>query len=188
MTVSVRVGNAGDRDGAEVVQLYLHDPVASVVRPVQRLIGFARVAARRAARAARRELRGVPPTSRRFTGRDGRRIVEPGEIVLGLRPLERRHRAGGLGAPDRRGPRGRPHPCAPRGGGASTRCDVKAPARVSRRLRCVGASGVARRAAAHHEVRGEVHPQRVDARRRRRGAAPGASPPRPSAAAAGGRS
>ena len=39
-TVRVRVRNAGGRTGAEVVQLYLHDPVASVVRPVQRLVGL----------------------------------------------------------------------------------------------------------------------------------------------------
>src|SRR5690606_15762918 len=30
VTVSIHVGNAGDRDGVEIVQLYLHDPVASV--------------------------------------------------------------------------------------------------------------------------------------------------------------
>src|SRR5690606_38897576 len=34
------VRNTGGRDGVEVVQLYAHDPVASVVRPVQRLIGY----------------------------------------------------------------------------------------------------------------------------------------------------
>jgi beta-xylosidase len=39
LTVTVR--NTGDRDGAEVVQLYAADPVASVTRPVTQLIGFA---------------------------------------------------------------------------------------------------------------------------------------------------
>ena len=33
----------GVRPGADVVQLYLHDPVAQVTRPVVRLVGFARV-------------------------------------------------------------------------------------------------------------------------------------------------
>src|SRR5690606_8769544 len=42
-TVAVTVRNTGDRAGAEVVQLYLHDPVAQTTRPVTRLIGFARV-------------------------------------------------------------------------------------------------------------------------------------------------
>ncbi len=43
VTVSVDVTNTGRRAGTEVVQLYLHDPIASVVVPVQRLRGFQRV-------------------------------------------------------------------------------------------------------------------------------------------------
>jgi len=41
--LSVRVTNVGDRAGDEVVQLYVRDEVASVARPDQQLIGFARV-------------------------------------------------------------------------------------------------------------------------------------------------
>jgi len=41
--VSVDVQNTGDRKGEEVVQLYLHDPVASVTRPVKELKGFKRI-------------------------------------------------------------------------------------------------------------------------------------------------
>jgi beta-glucosidase len=41
--VSVDVSNEGMRPGKEVVQLYVRDPVASVVVPVQRLRGFERV-------------------------------------------------------------------------------------------------------------------------------------------------
>ena len=37
--LSVPLHNGSDRDGREVVQVYLRDPVAEVVRPVQRLIG-----------------------------------------------------------------------------------------------------------------------------------------------------
>ncbi|HEX7166601.1 MAG TPA: glycoside hydrolase family 3 N-terminal domain-containing protein [Acidimicrobiales bacterium] len=37
------VTNAGDRRGTEVVQLYVRDDVASVARPYQQLVGFARV-------------------------------------------------------------------------------------------------------------------------------------------------
>ncbi|WP_067873953.1 beta-glucosidase family protein [Agromyces aureus] len=79
-TVRLRVRNSGERAGVEVVQLYLHDPVASVVRPVQRLVGFARLelAAGEAA-----EVRFTVPTDlASFTGRDGVRIVEPGALVL----------------------------------------------------------------------------------------------------------
>lgn len=42
-TVSVRVTNTGDTDGAEVVQVYVEDPESSVARPVRELRGFARV-------------------------------------------------------------------------------------------------------------------------------------------------
>ena len=42
--LAVTVRNTGDRAGAEVVQLYLHDPVAQTTRPEVRLIGYARVA------------------------------------------------------------------------------------------------------------------------------------------------
>jgi beta-glucosidase len=41
--VQVDVQNTGSRPGREVVQLYLRDPVASVVVPVQRLRGFQKV-------------------------------------------------------------------------------------------------------------------------------------------------
>lgn len=41
--VSVKVTNSGKRDGAEVVQLYIRDLVASTTRPVRELKGFERV-------------------------------------------------------------------------------------------------------------------------------------------------
>jgi beta-xylosidase len=74
------VVNAGDRAGVEVVQVYLHDPVASVVRPVQRLVGYARVALE-PGESARVDFR-VPADLAQFTGRDGARVVEPGAIEL----------------------------------------------------------------------------------------------------------
>ena len=43
LRASVTVTNSGSREGAEVVQLYLHDEVASVTRPVRALAGFRRV-------------------------------------------------------------------------------------------------------------------------------------------------
>ncbi|MFJ2159516.1 glycoside hydrolase family 3 N-terminal domain-containing protein [Streptomyces sp. NPDC087856] len=78
----VTVRNTGDRPGTEVVQLYLHDPVASVTRPDVRLIAYQRL-----------EL--APGESTRltfhfhtdlsaFTDRTGRRVVEPGALELRL--------------------------------------------------------------------------------------------------------
>jgi beta-glucosidase len=43
VTASVDVQNTGGRKGDEVVQLYIHDPVASISQPVRRLRGFERV-------------------------------------------------------------------------------------------------------------------------------------------------
>ncbi len=76
------LANTGDRRGTEVVQLYAHDPVASVVQPVQRLIGYLRVPLDPGA-ACRIDVT-VPADLFSFTGRDGRRVVEPGALELRL--------------------------------------------------------------------------------------------------------
>lgn len=78
--VSCLVRNTGDRAGAEVVQLYLNDPVAGVTRPVRQLVGFARVDLE-PGEAAEVSFR-VHADRTSFTGRDGRRVVETGEIVF----------------------------------------------------------------------------------------------------------
>ncbi|MFJ6614924.1 glycoside hydrolase family 3 N-terminal domain-containing protein [Streptomyces sp. NPDC091289] len=81
-TISCTIRNTGTREGTEVVQVYLHDPVASVVQPVQRLIGYVRLdlGPGRAARVRAT----VPADLASFTGRDGHRIVEPGDLELRL--------------------------------------------------------------------------------------------------------
>ncbi|MEG8277009.1 glycoside hydrolase family 3 N-terminal domain-containing protein [Streptomyces sp. AHA2] len=80
--LSVTVRNTGEREGAEVVQLYLHDPVASVTRPDVRLVGYRRVALA-AGEAARVTFRFHTDLSA-FTDRSGRRVVEPGALELRL--------------------------------------------------------------------------------------------------------
>lgn len=77
---SITVTNTGDRAGVELVQLYLHDPVASVVRPVQKLVGYARVPLE--PNASARVSFTVPADVASFTGRDGGRIVESGDLEL----------------------------------------------------------------------------------------------------------
>ena len=42
-TASVTVTNTGNYDGDEIVQLYIHDQVASITRPVKELKGFQRI-------------------------------------------------------------------------------------------------------------------------------------------------
>jgi beta-xylosidase len=80
--VELTVRNAGSRAGSDVVQLYLHDPVAQTTRPWARLLGFAKVTlepgeARRVRFTGHADLTA-------FTGRAGTRIVEPGDIELRL--------------------------------------------------------------------------------------------------------
>jgi beta-glucosidase len=43
ITASVTVTNTGDRDGDEIVQLYIHDIYATSTRPVKELKGFKKV-------------------------------------------------------------------------------------------------------------------------------------------------
>ncbi|WP_182904836.1 glycoside hydrolase family 3 N-terminal domain-containing protein [Microbispora sp. H13382] len=79
-TVSVRVRNTGGRAGEEVVQLYLHDVLAQVTRPVRQLAGFARV--RLEPGESARATFTVHADRTAFTGRDLRRIVEPGDVEV----------------------------------------------------------------------------------------------------------
>ena len=78
--ISATITNVGDRDGKEVAQLYLSDPVASVVRPLKRLVGFTKIALA-AGEAARVTFR-LHADRTSFLGPDHRRIVEPGEFCV----------------------------------------------------------------------------------------------------------
>lgn len=91
--LSLTVRNTGDRDGTEVVQLYLHDPVASVTRPDVRLIGYQRLDL--APGESRRVTFTFHADLSAFTDRTGGRVVEPGELELrlGASSAETRHTA-----------------------------------------------------------------------------------------------
>jgi hypothetical protein len=80
--ISCTVRNTGTRAGAEVVQLYLSDPVAQVVRPVQWLAGFARV--RLEPGQARRVVFRLHADRTSFCAISGERVVEPGEIGVAV--------------------------------------------------------------------------------------------------------
>ncbi|MCX4456172.1 glycoside hydrolase family 3 C-terminal domain-containing protein [Streptomyces sp. NBC_01728] len=81
-TLRLTVRNTGERSGTEVVQLYLHDPVGKVARPVARLVGYARVPLEAGASAEVHFT--VPADLAAYTDPDGDRIVEPGELELRL--------------------------------------------------------------------------------------------------------
>jgi beta-glucosidase len=76
--VSADVQNTGSRAGDDVVQLYIHDPVASLSQPVRRLRGFQRVtldAGEKKTVTFRLDASDVG-----FYDNSGRFTVEPGEI------------------------------------------------------------------------------------------------------------
>jgi beta-glucosidase len=77
-TVRCRVKNVGSRAGAEVVQLYVHDEIASVARPVMALAGFARVELQP---GEEREVSfRVGPERLRLLDQRMRWVVEPGDF------------------------------------------------------------------------------------------------------------
>ncbi len=81
--VSCTVTNAGARSGAEVVQLYVHDRLASVVRPVLELKGFRKVFLEPGASA--KVSFELGPEELSLLDAKLREIVEPGdfEILVG---------------------------------------------------------------------------------------------------------
>ncbi|MFC8126688.1 glycoside hydrolase family 3 N-terminal domain-containing protein [Streptomyces sp. NPDC057302] len=79
-TLRVTVTNTGDRPGAEVVQLYLHDPVGRVALPVARLVGYARVPLLPGESAEVHATFHADLAS--YTGPEGHRIVDPGALEL----------------------------------------------------------------------------------------------------------
>jgi beta-xylosidase len=88
--IAFEVRNTGARPGVEVVQFYLHDPVASVVQPVQRLVGYRRLPLGNG--EACRVLLDLPADLASFTAREGRRIVEPGDLELRISASSTDHR------------------------------------------------------------------------------------------------
>ena len=91
--VSVTVRNTGERAGDDVVQLYGHDVHASVTRPVVQLLGYARVAL--APGETVRVRFSVPVQRFAFTGRDFRKVVEPGDVEVWVASHAAASRPGG---------------------------------------------------------------------------------------------
>ena len=91
LTVSVTLRNDGSRAGEEVVQLYIHDRVASRVRPIRELKDFRKVALEPGAQAT------VSFTLRRdqlaFTTRSGAFSAEPGLFDVWIAPSSETGRA-----------------------------------------------------------------------------------------------
>jgi beta-glucosidase len=80
VVVSVEVTNSGNRDGDEIVQLYIRDKVSSVTRPLKELKDFKRIS------LTKGEIKTVEftiaPEKLQFFGLDMKRIIEPGEFEV----------------------------------------------------------------------------------------------------------
>lgn len=76
------VTNAGKRDGEEVVQLYLTDEVASMIRPAKELAGFCRVFIK--AGESKRIHFSMNTDQTAFLDSHMQWIVEAGEITVGV--------------------------------------------------------------------------------------------------------
>jgi beta-glucosidase len=78
--VTIDVTNSGEMDGDEIVQLYIHDLVSTVTRPVKELKDFTRIHLKKG------ETKTVEFTitsdKLQYYGPDMTRVVEPGEFEV----------------------------------------------------------------------------------------------------------
>ena len=81
--VSVDVQNIGDREGKEVVQLYINDVISSVITPVRELRGFKKISLKRGEKKT--VTFTLNPRDLSFINFGLERIVEPGvfEVMVG---------------------------------------------------------------------------------------------------------
>jgi beta-glucosidase len=79
-TVRFKVTNTGDYDGDEVVQLYIKDEIASVVRPVTELKGFKRIHLEKGETKEIEFL--ITPELLSMLDENMNRVVEPGEFRI----------------------------------------------------------------------------------------------------------
>jgi beta-glucosidase len=84
ITVTARVTNRGRRPAEEVVQLYTHDRVASITRPVRELKAFRKV--KLAPGQSEVVSFTLRPANLQFYGVDNRPVVEPGTFDVWIAP------------------------------------------------------------------------------------------------------
>ncbi len=87
LRAEVTVTNTGDRDGVEIVQLYIDDCFSSVTRPVKELRDFARVALK--AGESKRVGFEITPDMLAMLDRKLRPVVEPGAFRVLVGPSSR---------------------------------------------------------------------------------------------------
>lgn len=82
LTVSITVKNTGQRDGKEVVQLFISDKVASITPPVKRLRGFEKVMIKK---GESKEISfSIKSRDLAFVGTENKWVTEPGEFEVNV--------------------------------------------------------------------------------------------------------
>lgn len=87
ITVAIPVTNTGNRDGIEVVQLYIRDVVGSIARPVKELKGFQRLSLKAGETATATFT--IDASKLKFYNYDLKEVVEPGEFDVMVGPNSR---------------------------------------------------------------------------------------------------
>lgn len=87
ITVTIPVTNTGNRDGIEVVQLYIRDVVGSIARPVKELKGFQRLSLKAGETATATFT--IDASKLKFYNYDLKEVVEPGEFDVMVGPNSR---------------------------------------------------------------------------------------------------
>ncbi len=96
--LSVELKNAGEREAAEVVQVYLSDLQASALVPIHKLVGFKRVMLK--AGQTRIVKFSLPAEAMMFVGEDGQPRLEAGQFRLTVGGCSPGKRGVELGAPE----------------------------------------------------------------------------------------
>ena len=87
ITITIPVTNTGNRDGIEVVQLYIRDVVGSIARPVKELKGFQRLSLKAGETATATFT--IDASKLKFYNYDLKEVVEPGEFDVMVGPNSR---------------------------------------------------------------------------------------------------
>lgn len=87
ITVTIPVTNTGNRDGIEIVQLYIRDVVGSIARPVKELKGFQRLSLKAGETATATFT--IDASKLKFYNYDLKEVVEPGEFDVMVGPNSR---------------------------------------------------------------------------------------------------
>ena len=82
LTVTINVTNTGPREGAEIVQLFLSDIVASITPPVKSLKRFIKVSLKPGQEQTVKFM--LSRDDFEFIGRDNRPVVEPGQFKVSI--------------------------------------------------------------------------------------------------------